>query len=83
MLDSAVNSYTLCRNISAIQVLLDPFGGTRMGTILQLPEGAQLRLIGDGFNERTVKVSWEGGNYFVFLEDLGEDRLAAHTSASH
>jgi hypothetical protein len=78
-LDS-VNSYTLSRNISAIQVLLDPVGGMRMGTILQLPEGAQLRLIGDGFNERTVKVSWEGGNYYVFLEDLDEHRLSAHTS---
>lgn len=53
---------------------MDVRGFMRLGTILQLPEGAQIRLIGDGFNERTVKVSWEGANYFIFLEDLAQDR---------
>lgn len=48
-----------------------------MGTILQLPEGTQVRVCGDGFNERTVKVSWEGGFYFLFAEDLEADRAAA------
>lgn len=61
---------------------MDPYGAVRLGTILQLPEGAELRLIGDGFNERTVKVAWEGANYFVFFEDLGrEHSLSAGTSA--
>ena len=45
-----------------------------MGTILQLPEGTQVRVCGDGFNERTVKVAWEGGYYFLFFEDLEPDR---------
>lgn len=51
---------------------MDARGVMRLGTILQLPEGTQIRLIGDGFNERTVKVAWEGANYFVFLEDLAQ-----------
>jgi hypothetical protein len=52
-----------------------------MGTILQLPEGTQVRVCGDGFNERTVKVSWEGGGYyFLFFEDLEPERaFAANT----
>ena len=78
----AQNTYTLPRNISAIQVLSAAEGGTRMGTILQLPEGTQVRVCGDGFNERTVKVSWEGGYYFLFFEDLEPERaLAARTYA--
>ena len=61
---------------------MDVCGLMRLGTILQLPEGAQIRFIGDGFNERTVKVSWEGANYFVFLEDLAHDQqFRAGTSA--
>jgi hypothetical protein len=71
---SAQNTYTLSRNISAIQVLSGAEGGVRMGTILQLPEGTQVRVCGDGFNERTVKVAWEGGYYFLFFEDLEPDR---------
>ena len=72
--DTAENIYTLSRNISAIQVLPDSNDGMRLGTILQLPEGAQVRVTGDGFNERTVRIFWEGANYFVFLEDLGPPR---------
>jgi len=38
--------------------------------ITQLPEGAELELCGEGFNERTVRVRWAEGFYFVFLQDL-------------
>jgi hypothetical protein len=80
--DVAENTYTLSRNISAIQVLPDSNDGVRLGTILQLPEGAQVRVTGDGFNERTVRVFWEGANYFVFLEDIGPSRpFATRASA--
>jgi hypothetical protein len=83
---SPQESYTLQRNISAIQVLPAPDGGMRLGTILQLPEGTQVRICGEGFNERTVKVSSEGGNYFIFLEDVEPDRTFAartyHASVS-
>lgn len=70
----AQSTYTLPRNISAIQVLSAAEGSTRMGTILQLPAGTQVRVCGDGFNERTVKVSCEGGYYFLFFEDLEPER---------
>ena len=79
--ETAENTCTLSRNISAIRVLPDSNGGIRLGTILQLPEGAQVRVTGDGFNERTVRVFWEGANYFVFLEDIGPNRPFA-TGAS-
>jgi hypothetical protein len=63
-------TFTLPRNISAIQAISGPEGSVPLGTILQLPEGTQVRVCGDGFNERTVKVAWEGAYYFIFSEDL-------------
>lgn len=65
--------YTLTRNTSAIQLISDLDGNTRLGTILQLPEGAEVRACGDGFNERTVKVSWQGGFYYMFTDDIDRD----------
>ncbi|HEX7359749.1 MAG TPA: hypothetical protein VF283_04590 [Bryobacteraceae bacterium] len=62
--------YELPRNISAIQSISDLDGQTRLGMILQLPEGAEVRVCGPGFNERTVKVEWEGGFYYIFREDV-------------
>ena len=76
----ARNTYTLPRNISAIQALPASEGAERLGTILQLPAGTQVRICGDGFNDRTVKVLWEGGLFFVFLEDL-ETNPALRASA--
>ena len=63
-------TFTLPRNISAIQAISGPDESVRLGTILQLPEGTQVRVCGDGFNERTAKVAWEGAYYFIFWEDL-------------
>jgi hypothetical protein len=87
--DSAVGTsventtFTLTRNIPAIQALSDPDGIVRLGTILQLPEGTQVHVCGDGFNERTVKVVWEGAYYFIFVDDLEPSRtLRALTYAA-
>jgi hypothetical protein len=64
-------AYCLSKNIAAIQVLpADGPGEPRLGMITQLPEGAELELCGEGFNERTVRVRWAEGFYFVFLQDL-------------
>ena len=60
----------LSKNISAIQVLFDEIGRRRMGTLIQLPEGAALEVCGEGFDPKTVKVSWEGAVYYVFLAEL-------------
>ncbi len=65
--------YTLTRNTSAIQAVTEMDGNFRLGTILQLPEGAEVRVCGEGFNERTVKVCWEGGFYYIFTDDLRHD----------
>jgi hypothetical protein len=76
----AQNIYTLPRNVSAIQVLSAVDGSPQMGTILQLPAGTQVRVCGDGFNDRTVKVTCEGGNYFVFFEDLEPERIMRYAA---
>jgi hypothetical protein len=61
----------LYKNIAAIQVLpSESSTELRLGMITQLPSGAELIVCGDGFNDRTVKVRWAEGFYFVFLQDL-------------
>jgi hypothetical protein len=63
--------YCLSKNIAGIQVLpAADAGEPRLGMITQLPQGAELELCGEGFNERTVRVRWAEGFYFVFLQDL-------------
>lgn len=69
--------YVLTRNTSAIESVSDLDGNTRLGMILQLPEGAEVRACGPGFNERTIKVCWEGGFYYVFLEDIDSEAAIA------
>ncbi|MGH9608098.1 MAG: hypothetical protein ACRD34_00355 [Bryobacteraceae bacterium] len=71
--------YELPRNISAIQSISDLDGQTRLGMILQLPEGAEVRVCAPGFNERTVKVSWEGGFYYIFREDIDAEADVAQS----
>lgn len=63
--------YVLSRNASAIQLIPDARGRMRWGTIQQLPEGAQIYVCGEGFDDRTTKISWEGGVYYMFTEDIG------------
>ena len=63
--------YYLGKNIAAIQVLpAESSDEPKLGMITQLPQGAQLHVCGRGFNERTVRVRWADGSYFVFLQDL-------------
>lgn len=70
--------YVLGRNTSAIETISDLDGKTRLGMIVQLPEGAEVRVCGAGFNERTVKVAWEGGFYYIFLEDIERDAVTTN-----
>lgn len=70
-LDNQGHVFRLSKNIAAIQVLASNAGEEpRLGMITQLPAGAELNSCGEGFNERTVRVRWAGGTYFVFLQDL-------------
>ncbi len=67
-------TYTLLRDIPALQLVVTDEGVARAGSVLQLPKGADLQVFGEGFNERTVKVQWQERFYFVFLQDLEVSR---------
>ncbi len=62
--------YTLSKPIAAIKFSFSESGETRTGLITQLPKDAAVELCGAGFNDRTVAVRWQGGFYFVFLQDV-------------
>ena len=68
--DTIVRKLTLPKQISAIQMV--PAGNThgKLGLITQLPCGATVDICGDGFNERTAKIRYGQGYFFVFLQDL-------------
>jgi hypothetical protein len=68
--EAVLRTHTLGKNVAAIQLLNADKGNTKLGMITQLPRGAELQICGDGFNERTVRVRWAEGYYFVFLQDL-------------
>ena len=73
--------YSLSKSIAAIQVLPgDGVEQPRLGMITQLPSGAELQPCGEGFNERTVRVKWGEGYYFVFLQDLDIAKACAAAS---
>ncbi len=78
-------SYTLTKNVSAIQILStdDSEERSRLGLITQLPEGVQVDVGGPGFNDRTVRIRCSGASYYVFLDDLEpQKKRAASASAS-
>ena len=80
--DYSKTFYLLPKNTCAIQAFQDGEGRLRMGTLIQLPEGAKVELSGDGFDGRTARITWEGVCYFIFRDDIQEDNLyrirAAH-----
>ena len=59
-----------------MQILPDGSGKLRLGTLIRLPEGAEVEICGEGFDRQTAKVTWEGSNYYVFLDDLRIKRPA-------
>ena len=67
--------YLLPKNTSAIQAFPDGGGRLRIGTLLQLPQGARVEMSGDGFDERTAKITWEGVSYFIFRDDIVEQNV--------
>jgi hypothetical protein len=68
--DYAKTFFVLPKNTSAIQIIPDGYDRIRMGTLLQLPEGARVEINGEGFDNRTVRIAWEGNCYYAFREDL-------------
>jgi len=73
--------YLLPKNTSAIQTFQDGEGRLRMGTLIQLPEGAKVEVNGDGFDRRTALINWEGVSYFIFRDYIQEDFLYKVSSA--
>jgi hypothetical protein len=65
-------SITLPKDIAAIQLERTENGEERLGVISQLPRDTHLRVCGQGFNPRTVKVQCLGRYYFVFVQDIEE-----------
>lgn len=68
---------TLSRSVSAIQLVRRDDGTGKLGLLTQLSPGTQIILCGDGFNNRTIKVSAHGQCYFVFAHDLEPQGFAA------
>lgn len=60
------------RSISALRINHSPEGIEELGLFTQLPREPSLNVCGEGFNERTVRVTFKGLQYFVFREDLSE-----------
>ena len=77
VLDSQNKLYCLAKNAPAMQILPDETGKLRLGTLIRLPEEAQVQLCGEGFDERTAKVTWCGSTYYVFRDDLQSNYRAA------
>ena len=60
---------TVPKELSALE-LIATSNGTRSRQFTPVPKGACLQVCGHGFNERTVKVHWEGRLCYVFLQDV-------------
>jgi hypothetical protein len=60
----------LSRVIPAFELVLEPNGQSKLGSISRLPCGALLEVCGDGFNNSTIKVRMDATYYFVFRSDL-------------
>ena len=63
-------TYTSHEDIPAFQIVKRENEVARFGRIVRLPVGARLKTCGEGFNERTLTVQYQGSFYFVFIQDL-------------
>ena len=75
-MDSQRTHCRLAKNAPAMQIVPDGSGKLRLGTLIRLPDGAEVEVCGEGYNDRTTKVIWEGSTYYVFSNDLRLDRPA-------
>ncbi len=62
-------TFTVSKEISALELRPDS-SGSYSGGITPVPKGACLKVCGQGFNERTIQVRWDGRLCFVFLQDV-------------
>ncbi len=50
----------------------DTFAFCQAGSLTRLPRGTEFKIIGEGFNDRTVKALSSGATYFIFLRDIDD-----------
>ncbi len=77
----ADQAYTLSEDVFAMELVRVENGDPRLGPVSKIPRGAEIQACGDGFNERTIKIRWQGKFYFVFLQDLEAQRKPAAAAA--
>ena len=53
-----------------MQIIPDDRGKLRLGTLIRLPDAADVEICGEGYDERTAKVLLGGSTYYVFVDDL-------------
>ncbi len=73
----AGKSYSLKDEIPALQLIQSQNGQSRWGPLIRLPRGAELHDFGEGFDERTLRVRFEGSFYIIFKQDLNSQRPTA------
>jgi hypothetical protein len=73
--------YTLTSAITAFRTSSKDHADDSGGPICELPESAEVRVCGGGFNKRTVKVRYGDCYYHVFWRDLASATLAAAQTA--
>lgn len=56
--------------IAALQIVKDDNGNDRAGAITQVSVTPEMKICGDGFNERTIKIALNNSTYYVFKQDL-------------
>lgn len=56
--------------IAALQITFDPSGKEHATSLTRINLKDDVKICGDGFNERTVKISMDGLVYYVFRQDL-------------
>jgi hypothetical protein len=62
----------LSKDIVAMAIECPEARAPQLSPLMHLPTGAEVTILGEGFNGRTVKVCCNGCSYFVFLQDIEE-----------
>jgi hypothetical protein len=72
--------YVLPDEIPALQLVATENGRARWGPLVRLPRGAELSVLGVGFDDRTLRVRLDSCFYIVFKQDFDSaHRPAART----
>lgn len=56
--------------IAALQITKDDEGNETAGVLTQVNVTPEMKVCGDGFNDRTLKVALNNSTYYVFKQDL-------------